>query len=106
MIHAVNTVNDVHIESKPIVAKDYWINKFVKRYNRDGYNPIEMGSSLQDQLRLANHEELIDGYARLDKVKESYQLALANTRIIYTGSSNINWAKTRDSKDKYAVVGK
>jgi hypothetical protein len=105
MIHAVNTVNEVNIESKPLVAKDYRINKFVSRYKREDYNPIEMGSSLQYQLRLANHEELIDGYARLDKEKESYQLALANTRIIYTGSKNINRAKTRDSKDKFAVIG-
>jgi len=40
------------------------------------------------------------------KNKEEFQINITKKRCLYTGSTNINRAKTRDSKDKYAVIGK
>lgn len=106
MVHCTNTVNDIDIRGKQYEPIEYrlW---FVDTYETANYNPIVKGSSLQDQLNYARKQQLIEWYVKLDKLnKEEYQTNLAEKRVLYTWSSNINWKKTRDSKDKYAVVEK
>lgn len=104
MVHCTNTINELDMRGKQYNPLEYrlW---FVDTYETATYNPIVKGSSLQDQLNYARKQQLIEWYVRLDKLsKEEYQTNLAEKRVLYTGSSKINWKKTRDSTDKYAVL--
>ena len=106
MIHGVNTMNDINNEWVQRDPKPNWLT-FVNAHKTPRYNPIEKWSSLQDNLNFTTSLWAIEWYVKIDKLnKEEYQLNLAKKRCLYTGSSNIDWRKTRDSDDKYAVIGK
>lgn len=109
IIHWTNIHNRVSNSGKQYDAKDYRVNKFVPKHKYDGYDPITQGSSIQTQLDFSRQKEqqLLSGYVSVNKKKkEEFQINLTKQRCIYTGSTNINWGKTRDSDDKYAVIGK
>lgn len=104
-IHGVNIYNKLDGEYE-IDPKDHRA-LFVKAYKTDSYDPVVKGSSLQNQVDFARKLNHIAGYTRIDKLKkEDYMENLAEWRCILTGSSNINWKKTRDSADKFAVIEK
>lgn len=106
IIHWTNIHN--WSEGKQYDAKDYW-KSFVKAHKREDYDPITRWSSLQAQLDFSKSKDwgLLSWYVKLDKKNKSeYQINLAKNRCVYTGSSNIDRKKTRDSEDKYAVIGK
>lgn len=108
IVHWTNIHNWLDKSGKQYDAKEYW-KKFVEKHKNDEYNPITQGSSLQAQLDFARAKEqkMISGYVRLDKKnKEEYQINLAKKRCVYTWSMHIDRKKTRDSKDKFAVIGK
>lgn len=107
IVHWTNIHNRLAKEGTQLDGKDYRVKKFVKTYKNDSYDPIVEWSSLQTQIDFAKKEKLLAWYVRLNKKnKDEYQTNLAQQRMIYTGSSNIDWKKTRDSDDKYAVIGK
>lgn len=105
IMHWVNIYNltDWEKEQDPI---ELW-KLFVKAYKTDSYDPVVKGTSLQNQVDFATKQKHIAGYVRINKLdKNEYKKNLSEWRVIYTGSSNINWKKTRDSKDKFAVIEK
>lgn len=105
IMHGVNIYNtiDSETEQDPKELR----NQFVKAHKTDSYDPVVKGSSLQAQVDFARKQNHIAGYVRINKLdKLEYMQNLFEWRLIYTGSSNINWRKTRDSKDKFAVIEK
>lgn len=102
MVHCTNLHNHLSMAWEQYWWLTQWL-KFVDKYKTPTYDPIIKGSSLQNNLKFARDEKMIDGYVKIS-TKEQVMHSIFNKRMIYTGSSKIDWKATRDSKDKYAVV--
>jgi len=104
LVHGTNIHNHLNVEGSEMDPYNHW-GAFVNAHKKPWYDPITMGSSLQDQLNFGILQGLIKAYTRLEKTKkQEYQINLANKRCVYSGSSNIDREKTKKSKDKFAVI--
>lgn len=108
--HLINVCN-YHTGGWILDPKFLW-KDFVDSHKTNLYDPVEQGSSLQDQLVYANKKKTyIDWYYKLPKndvelFKYEAKQAISKWHLLYSGAKTIDRQKTRDSKDKIAIFEK
>lgn len=86
-------------------------NRFCNAFTTPTYNPIVSGTSLQDNMKftrrlwLTEADYKIPVTSDIEQTKDKMMSAMSKWHFLFTGSGNIDWGKTRASKDKVAVIG-
>ncbi len=105
-VHATNCNNLHDNGGKQIDAFERWVrflSIYEPIYNAEWVDPIKEGTAKQHHMDLGKKDKLILWYLRLTNTDE-YEENLSRKRNLYTGSKWIDWKKTRESKDKIAVM--
>lgn len=106
VVHASNIQNMLEESSVYTQAHEHWF-EFIPyarplHNDREWWDPVSVGSSLQDQLNFIVKTWIATWYVSVNWLLEM-KVALQRWMPIVTGSRNINWRETK--KDWVAVPG-